>query len=361
MVRRRGAAIALVIAFVIAACGTSSPDSTGPDSTSPDSTSLDSTTSTTTTEAPAPTVPPVEFPLTITDALGREHTIDGPARLGCVTSRCREILGGFGVAPAASPYEPSDFYFPVGPPEYEVSDVADLEAWSGANIDFAVFGGVPAPPASYALVEQFVTIFYVHTPGQTNTDGMDGIEAAIWNTRALGQLLDMNVEAEAEIARLEQAIATASTFSTPERATRSFVSLANDPGYREDGTTSTSEPGSFCTLLIEVGLGECIELPTEDREMSAEAFLALDPDLIVMHDGVDSVATRSDPTWQRLSAVQNGTAFDGQGNGYRTIGVRSMIWTLQEFIHLTVPDSGIDHPGPLDRFDPTTSPLVLKD
>ncbi|MEM8706888.1 MAG: ABC transporter substrate-binding protein [Actinomycetota bacterium] len=351
----------VALTLLASACSGDGPTDAMPttilDAAPPTTTTVDVVAATSTT---TPAVPSVDFPLTILDALGREHVLGQPARLGCVTSRCREVLGGFGVAPAAAPYEPNDFYFPAGPPEFEVTDVADMEAWAGANIDFAVFGGVPAPPPSYTLVEQFVTIFYVHTPGQTNEPGMDGIDAVVWNTRALGQLLDMNDAAEADIARLRTALDAARTFSTPDLADRTFVSLANEPGYREDGTAVPGREGTFCTMLLEAGLGRCAELPTEDREIAAEVFLDLDPDIIVMHRGASSVDDRDDPVWERLTAVRNGAVFDGQGNGYRTIGVRSAIWTLQEFIHFTVPDAGIEHPGPLATFDPTTSPLVTR-
>ena len=92
--------------------------------------------------------------------------------------------------------------------------------------------------------------------------------------------------------------------------------------------------------------------------MSAEAFLELDPDIIAMQAGSLSVETRDDPIWQRLGAVNSGLTYDSSGGGYRFASARSLIWALQEFVHFTVPDSGIDAPGPLDSFVVDDSPLV---
>ncbi|MEM1332269.1 MAG: ABC transporter substrate-binding protein [Actinomycetota bacterium] len=302
-----------------------------------------------------------QFPVTVTDALGTDFTFDEPPRLGCVSFRCREILAGFGVAPAASSYRESEFFFPVGPPDFEVVNVNDIEAWAGADVDVAVFGGVPEPPITYQAIDRVVPILYLQTPGLTN-DGIGGIEAIVGNTRLLGQITGEVDAAERDIARLEAAIATASPFSTPELSERTFVMLTNAAGYIAEFIRRPDEPeNAFCAALDATGLGECVEFPTQGRELSAEAFLDLDPDVIVMADGQLSVDTRDDPTWQRLRAVVTGSVYDSARSSYRNVGVRSLIWALQEYVSATVPDSGVPAPGPLDDFDPTSSPLVTGD
>lgn len=298
------------------------------------------------------------FPVTVTDALGAEFTFDAPPRLGCVSFRCREILAGFGIAPAASSYSESEFFFPVGPPDFEVVNVNDIEAWAGADVDVAVFGGVPEPPITYEAIDRVVPILYLQTPGLTNDD-LGGIEAIVENTRLLGRITGEVEAAERDIDRLEAAIATASTFSTPELADRTFVMLTNAAGYIAEFIRHPDEPeNAFCAALDATGLGVCVEFPIRGRELSPEAFLDLDPDVIVMADGQLSVDTRDDPTWQRLSAVVTGSLYDSARSSYRNVGVRSLIWALQEYVSAAVPDSGVPSPGPLDDFDPTASPLV---
>lgn len=298
----------------------------------------------------------VEFPVTVVDALGIEHTFDEPARVGCVVNLCREAFAGFGEPPAATPFEESSFFFPAGPPEFVVTDINDLEAWAGADIDVAVFGG----PANqiHEIAGDVTTVFFVHTPGRTN-DGMTGIEAVAENHRLLGTIADRLPEAEADIARLQRAIATARTFSTPELADRTVVNLFNGAAYlMEFGDGDTERSTAFCSVLLEAALGSCAEVDILAQEISAEAFLELDPDVIAMQAGALTVDTRDDPIWARLSAVQAGLAYDSSGTGYRFASARSLIWALQEFVHFAVPGSGIPAPGPLDDFVPEASPLV---
>ncbi|MEM7141686.1 MAG: ABC transporter substrate-binding protein [Actinomycetota bacterium] len=304
-----------------------------------------------------PEVDPVEFPLTITDAIGRELTLDEPARIGCYWTGCTEIFASLGVPPDAATVpggtpEDGAFYFPVGPPDFVPSAFNDLEAWAGADINFVVGRGPQGP--NDAVIEEFVDIFYLHAPGLTDTN-LIGYDAHSENIRMLGQLLGMAQEAEVAVARMEAAIATLAEFSTPELADRSFAYLFNEEGYRV-----MTDDTPFCAAIAEAGVGTC--LPLRDGELNAEAFLELDPDVIAVQAGFNAVGytteTRDDPVWSRLTAVQNGTAYDSDDRLYWCCGSRSLIWALQDFAAYAIPDSGIPAPGPLGVFDPTTSPLV---
>ncbi|MEM7141687.1 MAG: ABC transporter substrate-binding protein [Actinomycetota bacterium] len=307
-------------------------------------------------EPDIPEVPEVVFPLTFTDALGYEHTLDEPAQLGCVSIVCTEIMAGLGVAPRASTYNEEPFFFPVGPPEFVVTNLNDLEAWSGAEIDFAVMGG--PENATHDVAREIVTVLFVHTPGRTAPD-LTGFEAVIENTRLIGQIVDRAAEAEVLVRNLETAIETARGFSTPELADRSFVNLFNGPSYTmEIGNADEVGSWAFCSVILAAELGYCAEVDITAQEINAEAFLELDPDIVAMQAGSLTVETRDDPVWGRISAVENGLAYDSAETGYRFGGVRSLIWSLQEYVHFTVPDSGIPHPGLLADFVPEDSPLV---
>ncbi|MEM9467937.1 MAG: ABC transporter substrate-binding protein [Actinomycetota bacterium] len=303
------------------------------------------------------TVEPVEFPLTVTDAVGREVTVDRPARIGCYWTGCTEILASLGVVPAAAAIpggttETDVFYYPVGPPEFVVTNINDFEAWAGADISFIINRGPEG--AQDAIIDDFVDRFYLHAPGLTDTD-LTGYDAHIANIRLVGQVTGLPEEAEAAVARLESAIAALGELSTPELADRSFAYLFNGEGYR----VMTDET-PFCAAIAEAAVATC--LPLSEGELNAEAFLQLDPDVIAVQAGFNDVGytteTRDDPTWDRLSAVQNGTAYDSDDRLYWCCGPRSLIWALQDFAAYAIPDSGVPAPGPLAVFDPATSPLV---
>ncbi|MEM9200266.1 MAG: ABC transporter substrate-binding protein [Actinomycetota bacterium] len=308
-------------------------------------------------ELSVPAVEPVEFPLTINDAIGREVTLDGPARIGCYWTGCTEILASLGIVPAAAAIpggttEDDVFYYPVGPPEFVITNINDFEAWSGADINFVINRGPEG--AQDAIIDNFVGRFYLHAPGLTDTN-LTGYDAHSANIRLVGQILGMPEEAEAAVARMETAIATLAALSTPDLAERSFAYLFNGEGYR----VMTDET-PFCAAIADAGVGTC--LPLSEGELNAEAFLELDPDVIAVQAGFNDVGytteTRDDPVWERLSAVQNGTAYDSDDRLYWCCGPRSLIWALQDFAAYAIPDSGIPAPGPLGEFDPTTSPLV---
>ncbi len=301
-------------------------------------------------------VEPVVFPLTINDAAGREFTFDEPAKLGCVWVGCTEIHASLGVAPKAAPVpagidDDSVFYFPVGQPDFVPTVLNDFEAWAGADIDTIILRGLPG--ANDGVVEQFVDIFYLYMEGVTD-ENVTGVDVYRENLRLVGQIIGEPEAAAEATARLDTAISTLAAFSTPELAERSFAYVFNEDAYR----VMTSE-APFCAAIAEAGLGTCIE--RSEGELNAEELLRLDPDVIAYQQGLNDVATRDDPTWGRLSAVQDGTAYDSDDGAYRCCVSRSLIWALQDFAASAIPDSPIPPPGPLATFDPTTSPLVIGD
>ncbi|MEM8706522.1 MAG: hypothetical protein AAGE98_08695, partial [Actinomycetota bacterium] len=116
---------------------------------------------TTTAAAPEPA-----FPRTVTDALGTEFVLDGPARIGCVWTGCDEIHATLGVVIGAGAvvdgFEDTALFYPLGPPEFIPSSPADVEAWAGADIDF-VLSRIPENPL-LRVVQDVVNVFYLHHP-----------------------------------------------------------------------------------------------------------------------------------------------------------------------------------------------------
>lgn len=366
--RVRVAVVALSL-FGAAACGSDSADTSEPDSSTVSTSApvpeaeddpVDDAAEPVTGSASVPAdgddaveVEPVTFPLTITDAAGRDLTLDEPAKVGCLWRGCIEILASLGIAPAASEIpagtdEASAFYFPVGPPEFVVTVLTDLEAWAGADVDVVVLRGLPGPSA--AVYEDLVDIFYLYHEGFTDPS-VAGFDIHDANTRMLAQLLGIPAAAEEALGLRDAAVARLADFSTPELADRSFAYLFNQDGYR-----ALTDNAPFCFAIADAGLGTCLSLT--EGEVGAERILAIDPDLIALQSGATTVDSRDDPTWERLTAVQSGTVYDAGDGLYRCCVTRSLIWALQDFAANAIPESGIPAPGPMLDFDPTTSPLV---
>ncbi|MEM7142487.1 MAG: ABC transporter substrate-binding protein [Actinomycetota bacterium] len=302
-----------------------------------------------TEESPADPV----FPRTVVDALGNEFTLDEPAKIACAWTGCDELHASLGSVIAAGSllpgYEDSPMFYPVGPPAFIPSNAFDLEAWAAADVDFAL-SRVPVTPL-LTTVADVVNVFYLHHPsyGESTTNGY---QAYLDNLRLVGQLLGREAAADTVIADLEEMLVTLRELSTPELAGRSIAILFPGAGYQVIG-----DENPFCDVVSFTGLGTCLDHPTS--ELSAEAFLAEDPDWIIYQGGAQgTTAGRDDPTWTRLTAVAEGRVLDSAFGQYYCCGTRTLRYALQEFVAVTIPDSGIADPGDPTTYDPDTSPLL---
>lgn len=308
------------------------------------------------TEPEPEPVPPVEFPLTITDALGTEFTFDGPVSFGCVWTGCSEVHADLGIREGAASVSfaadgdtSSPFLYPVGPPEYIVADYLNVEDWAGADID-AVVSRVPQNPGIEAAAGGLLPTFYLHAPSyaESSVAGFDAYRENIW---LFGQLLGEPQAAADTLANYDAMMVNLSAMSTPELASRTVSVIRNGEEYQP-----YTEDTPFCDVIQATGLGTCV-IVGETAEMNAEAYLAIDPDWIVYYSGAVAASDRSDPVWPELSAVQNNQVVESVDASYHCCGARSLLLALQEFVHATVPDSGIEAPGPGLEFVPAASPL----
>ena len=167
----------------------------------------------------------------------------------------------------------------------------------------------------------------------------------------MGQLTGQPEAAAAAITRFETMLANLEALATPETQAQTVAVLWDDTVYRTIDQTSP-----FCVAIAELGLGQCIEGPFWE-EISAETFLAADPDWIAYQSVDGSHDARTDPVWSQLTAVKAGQVYDTMGY-YYCCGARGLVHTLQEYVHYVLPEANIPAPGPWLDFDPRQSPLV---
>lgn len=314
---------------------------------------------------PAPAAPPASkaapassaetlFPLTITDAVGQEFTVDAPPRLGCWWAGCTEMLADLGVVAHAAAYDEemsqSLFLYPNGAPAENIADTANPELWAAAEVELLLLR-VPDDPARDPL-KAAAPIFYLHHPSYGESS-QNGYQAYVENLHILGQLTGRPAEADAAVARFMTVMDNLHALATPETAAQRVAVLFNGEGF-----TMIGPENPFCVALAAVELGQCVGEGAASYEVNAEEFLSLDPDWLVYQVGDGSYADRTDPVWSQLTAVKEGRVYDAQNHRYYCCSLRGLILALQEFAHYTLPEANIPDPGPWLDFDPRQSPLV---
>lgn len=381
--RKRSRQLATVVMFslvggILAGCGAPSTNTlsqatsisiptTPPSQSAPDATAVATSTSAaaaietpttaviseaTTTAAESATA--VTFPLQLTDATSQQVTFASPPKIGCIWYGCMEALADLGVPVYAAAMSQEDttsvFLSPAGPPTHLIADESNPELWTAAGVD-TLITRVPPSPDDDAL-KQAAPFFYLHHPSYGESS-QTGYQAYIEDLRLMGQLTDKPEAAAQAVARFDTALQTLRGLATPETKNISVAVLFQGDGYQMVG------PGNpFCVVLADVGLGRCVGEGGAYQEISAEAFLGINPDWIIYQSGDASYKDRKDPVWPQLKAVTAGQVYDAQGNRYYCCSLRGLIHALQEYVHYVLPEAGIPAPGKLDIFDPTKSPLV---
>lgn len=337
----------LILILLLSACGSSTNEPTTDASSNAD-TSSDVDTSD--TDAGSDSV----FPLTITDAVGNEHTFETAPKIGCLWYGCTEAMAEMGIPIHASIISEEDaqttFYAPAGPPEHLIEDLWNPELWAASEVD-VILHRIPVAERNEPL-EAAAPIFYLHHPSYGESDE-SGYEAYLENLRVLATLAGDPSAADESIARFDTVKVNLEALATDETAAQKVAVLFQGEGY-----TVIGPDNPFCVMMGEVGLGQCVGEGAASYEINAEEFLNLDPDWIVYQSGEGSFADREDPVWGQLTAVKEGRVFDASGNRYYCCSTRGLIHALQDYVSNILPDADIPNPGPQSEFDPSSSPLV---
>ncbi|MEM7091720.1 MAG: ABC transporter substrate-binding protein [Actinomycetota bacterium] len=307
------------------------------------------------TPEPAPTEEPSIYPITISDSYGNEFTFDERPRIGCAWYGCIEAGAELGVtfeAAIITEEEADSTFFGALQPDVLIVDFLNPEEWAAADVDLVVLSPASNTP-ELDPIRQVNPLFYLHydnflAPQWEGVIG--GYEGYLENLRLLGQLMDRTAEAEEAIARFDRLVESLATYATPEMADQT-IAIIGLLGYAALG------PGNaFCQILNEAGHGTCIGEGVA-QILNAEAFLALDPDVILDQD---PAARDGDPIWPNLSAVQDGTVYDIVSNRHYCCSTSGLVHVTQEYLSLRFPDAGVEDPGPVEDFDSRLSPLVTE-
>ncbi|NPA31097.1 MAG: ABC transporter substrate-binding protein [Chloroflexi bacterium] len=308
-------ALAVLLALVLAACGgqTTTPE---PPTPQPMAEVTDAVTEAPTEvpPSPEPTAEPSPTPepapvVEMTDDLGHTIVLTAyPQRIVSLAPSITESLFAIGAGEQVVGRDANSTY----PPEVaEITDIGSLwQALPLENIlalepDLVIAAETVAPEQVQQMQDAGLTVFWLANPKD-----FDGLYR---NLRVLAQLTGHEDEAEALIAELQERVdtVTAITADIPdeERPVVFYELDATDPA-----APWTSGPGTFIDTAITLagGRNAGADLEGEWAQMSLEALLAVNPDIIILADapyGVtpESVAQREG--WGALKAVQEGRVY----------------------------------------------------
>jgi iron complex transport system substrate-binding protein len=251
--------------------------------------------------------PETNYPLTLTDGLGREVTIQAsPQRIVSLLPSNTEILFALGLGDQVVGVTEYDTY----PPEAQTKQVIggmtvntiSLETILALEPDLVLAHDELQRPAIDALVENGLTVF------ATNTQGLDDIYRTIgW----IGQIAGVQDRADTLSAEIQEEIAaiSAQIDAVPaDRRPNVFYEVWSDP-------LLTAGPQTYIGELISLaGAKNIFDDVTQDfPEVSAEEVIARNPDVILSAEyngeylSEEALATR--PGWSQISAVKNGRVY----------------------------------------------------
>lgn len=269
---------------------------------------------------PAPTFTPVEtaepepapaFPVTLTDAAGREVTIqEEPETLVSgyyITTSMLIALGQqdklVGIEAKA---KSRPIYSAAAPELLDLPNVGsakefDLEGCAALEADLVILP-LRLKEAAQTLTDLGLTVLTVNPESLEELDETIALLGAATGAAEEAQaLLDYNQETQAFLAR------------TLEGAARPRVYLAGNGSY-----LSTAGSEMYQNTLIELGGGENVAAGLTDTywaEVSYEQLLSWDPEVIIVVPGADySVSDLTgDPQLAQLTAVRNGAVYVMEG------------------------------------------------
>jgi iron complex transport system substrate-binding protein len=281
--------------MVVAACST--PESTP---TLPPATELPEPTAAPTV-APPTVTPASSFPLTVTDGVGNQVTIESePERIISLAPSHTETLYALGLGERVVGVTEFCNY----PPETaEIAKVGgfsgvDLEQIVGLDPDLVLATTMHMGDVVPALQEHGITVFVV-----APTTILDVLEAI----GAIGQITGREEEAEALIADMQERIDAVQ--QAVKDAPRPTVFWELGPELYTVG------PGSFVSDLIAMAGGENVADDADSPwpQLSVEAIILKDPDVLVLADhnyGETAEMVKERPGWEEISAVRDGRVIE---------------------------------------------------
>ncbi|MBN2386329.1 MAG: cobalamin-binding protein [Anaerolineales bacterium] len=279
---------------------------------------------------------PIDSSITLTDGLGREVRLPGPAqRIISLAPSNTEILFYVGAGTQLiGRDEVSDY-----PPE--ALDLPTVGGWSGFSTetivalepDLVLAGEINSPELVAALEGLGLTVYFLANPIT--------LEEMYTNLEIIAALTGHEAETASLVESLHRRVAAVddlvATVPESDRPTVFYEFDASDPAL-----PYTYGPGTFGDLLIRRAGGSNAggQLDGLWVQMPAETLLVIDPQIIILGDAAwgespGTVAAR--PGWDALSAVQTGMIFPFDDNLVSRPGPR-LVDGLEALARLLHPD-----------------------
>jgi iron complex transport system substrate-binding protein len=261
-------------------------------------------------------------PITLTDGLNRQVSLDSPAqKIVSLSPPITEMLFAVG---AGQQVIGRDTFSDYPETAKTLPDVGgsfgkySLETIVKLAPDLVIAGSINTPEMVQSLEDLGLKVYYLSNPSD-----LDGTFTAL-NT--LGTLSGHTAEADKLVkalgGRVDAVKAALNTISA--RPTVYYELDATDPAK-----PYTPGPGTFYTSLIETagGINIGASLSGEWAQISLEALLTANPNLILLGDAMwgitpESVAQR--PGWSTLTAVKEGHVLPFDDNLIARIGPRQV-------------------------------------
>jgi iron complex transport system substrate-binding protein len=288
---------ALLVALLISSCvpqPVAAPTATAPAAPAP--TATQAATATPTPELPTPT-PVSAYPLTITDAAGRQVTISAqPKAIVSLAPSNTEILYALGLGDRVVGVTKFCNYPPEATQKPQVGGFSDVSVEKVAELqpDLVLAARIHIPEVVPALEKLGLTVVVLDPPDVPGV--LEGIALVGRITGAEGQASALIESMQARIDAVSRAVAG-------RERPRVFWELSND--------LWTAGPGSFINDLIERAGGQNIAATGDSPwlQLSSEAVVEADPQVIFLADhpfGESAQTVASRAGWEEVSAVKEG-------------------------------------------------------
>jgi iron complex transport system substrate-binding protein len=286
-------------------------------------------------ETEAATQPAAGSTLTLSDGLGREVTLDGPAqRVVSLAPSNTEILFAIG---AGDQVVGRDEFADYPPEAQSVETVGgsmgqySTEAILALEPDLVLAAEINPPELVKQLEDLGLTVYYLKNPLT--------LEEMYGNLEVVGQLTGHGVSGlveslQARVAAVDEKLATST--ESPIVFYEIDASDASKP--------FTYGPGTFGDLLITraggTNFSKAAGITDPYPQVSLEQIVATNPDLIVLGDsmwGVTPESVKARAGWENISAVQAGQIFPFDDNLVSRPGPR-LVDGLEQLAKLLHPE-----------------------
>lgn len=278
---------------------------------------------------------PAESTLQMTDGLGRQVTLPGPAqKIVSIAPSNTEILFALG---AGSQMIGRDTYSDYPAEAQSLPDIGsgypsyDVEAILALQPDLILASPLTAVEQIQALEDQKLTVYVLPNPKT-----FDDLYA---NLNSVAQLTGREPEAAALIENLQTRI-QAVTEKTAALTEKPLVFYELDASQDANAPWTTG-PGTFMDMLLGMAGAQNAgsALQGDWAQISLEELLKQQPAFILLGDslygGVTPEAVAARPGWEALSAVKQGRVFPFDDNTVSRPGPRLVdgLETLAKLLH----------------------------